>query len=102
MSKLSEKYTGITPGNWEVYDSAVGDPAPTYVVSGETIIASCPLDIVGVAQSYHNAYLIADAPALAANTDRALRKLRYMLTNTPHGLRSAELNDVIKILEGAP
>ena len=94
------KYEGITKGKWEVYDSAVGDPSPTHVVVGDTIIASCPIEIVGVAQSYHNATFIADSPTLAANTERALKKLRYMRESTSSNLQSAEIYGVIKILEG--
>ena len=97
------KYEGHTPGPWNMsLDEDIDDDVRQHI----TIFS--PTGDVAEAQGYDyetpevraNAVLIADAPALAERTRRALKKLRYMRESTSSNLQSAEIYGVIKILEG--
>lgn len=89
------KYLGHTPGPWRQNCRMVDVPG--------RMICDCLTPDSGEydPEDKANACLIADAPALAENARRALKRLHYMREHTPSNLQSAEISDVIKILEGA-
>ena len=103
------KYEGITPGKWH----AVGDDDGDFCIfAGDKLICNVGEPIQEVALGHPeqlvafdidkaNAALVADAPALAERTRRALNKLRYM--SSGGSFLAPTHNDIghlIRILEG--